>query len=64
MTRIPRTYYAKRLLEHGELTGKEFCEITGWHRKAAWRTLFQLVATGIAVRGVRWDRRTYVYRLA
>lgn len=46
--RIPRTYYAKRLLEHGPLPHREFVEITGWPADVASRVLNQLSNTGIA----------------
>ena len=38
-----RTYVAKRLLEHGPLTGIEFVEITGWTHSTAHRTLQLLI---------------------
>jgi hypothetical protein len=46
----PKTYYAKRLLEHGALTHREFVEITGWASGAASRVLEQLRMTKIAER--------------
>lgn len=46
--RPPRTYYAKRLLEHGPLRFEEFHAITGWPSDKASRVLNQLFNTGIA----------------
>jgi hypothetical protein len=42
---MPRTYAAKRLLEHGALTFHEMWEITGWERSALTGVLRQLVVT-------------------
>lgn len=46
---IPKTYYAKRLLEHGPLANREFSEITGWPRKEARKTLESLSRSGETV---------------
>jgi predicted transcriptional regulator len=53
-----RTHCAKRLLEHGPLTGREFVEITGWQRRTAYGALADLVKAGVALRDER------VWRLA
>ena len=61
---MTRTYAAKRLLEHGPLTGSEFLEITGWPSESAWSALRSLVETGIAVRYYEAGTHRYIYRLA
>lgn len=43
----PKTYTAKRLLEHGDLTMKEFIGITGWNAKTAYTTMAQLIRSGV-----------------
>lgn len=48
---MSRTYTAKRLLEHGALTFREFHQITGWTKQQAHSTIAQLVAQGIAAFG-------------
>lgn len=45
---MPRTYVAKRLLEHGPLTRGEFIAITGWPEEQAWSTLRSLVRSRVA----------------
>lgn len=45
---MTRTYAAKRLLEHGPLTAKDFAAITGWGKKASKSTLAALLLTGVA----------------
>lgn len=59
---MTRTYAAKRLLEHGELSFPQFVTITGWDRRVAWRCMNRLVELGIVdfvgLQGCR------VYRLA
>ena len=51
---MTRTYIAKRLLEHGPLTFREFREITGWSPKLATKTLWWLQETGRVVRDGKW----------
>ena len=60
---MTRTYAAKRLLEHGPLTLREFVSITGWEYHASQRTLEQLIETGIVV-SERLARKKCLYRLA
>lgn len=48
--RIPRTYYAKRLLEHGPLTAREFREITGWPARTCASVVYGLIETELARR--------------
>ena len=60
---LPRTYYAKRLLEHGHLSQQEFTEITGWPSKEAARVLTQLVHTQVATRVHELGCHSYVYEL-
>jgi hypothetical protein len=50
---VARTYYGKRLLEHGPLTGREFRDITGWPEHTSARVLDNLRETGVAVRDGR-----------
>lgn len=45
---MTRTYTAKRLLEHGPLSFREFVEITGWPSRKCTRTLDNLSQTGVA----------------
>ena len=45
---MTRTYAAKRLLEHGPLTFREFVEITGWTVRVAHRALYRLRQFGLA----------------
>lgn len=48
-SRPPRTYYAKRLLEHGPLTLGEFKTITGWlDGRSAESALKNLRVSGLA----------------
>jgi len=47
---MTRTYAAKRLLEHGPLSFREFVEITGWPSRKCTRTLNCLMDAGIAQR--------------
>lgn len=62
---MPRTYAAKRLLEHGPLTFAEMLEITGWNFKQVDHTLQTLIKQGIAVRAGRAGRtKRYLYGLA
>ena len=57
---MTRTYAAKRLLEHGPLTFREFVQITGWPAKVAKNALFALVELGIArYAGHSGGRRIY-----
>lgn len=44
---MPRTYAAKRLLEHGPLSMAQFKEITGWKVRHAHRTMQNLVDAGV-----------------
>lgn len=44
---MPRTYAAKRLLEHGALSMAQFEEITGWKKRHAHRTMQNLVDAGV-----------------
>lgn len=60
----PRTYTAKRLLEHGPLTYREFKEITGWPENAVESTLKGLVDTGIAQFSEEAGNRRRLYSLA
>lgn len=43
---MTRKYAARRLLEHGALTFREFKEITGWRVSEAYATLNNLRADG------------------
>jgi len=63
---MPRTYAAKRLLEHGPLSMAQFKEITGWKPRQARRTLQSLVDTGVAHRmnPARLRHGTSLYALA
>jgi hypothetical protein len=45
---MTRVHAARRLLEHGPLTFREFHEITGWPRLVAVRALWNLVESGEA----------------
>jgi hypothetical protein len=63
MTPIPRTYYAKRLLEHGPLTAVQFREITGWKGRTPEIVLRQLCETG-AARQVPANGGRYLYELS
>jgi len=36
---MTRTYTLKKLLEHGELSGREIKEITGWTHKQVYTTI-------------------------
>lgn len=45
---MTRTYAAKRLLEHGPLTFREFHAITGWTKKQAQSTIAALINTEVA----------------
>ena len=57
---MTRTYAGKRLLEHGPLTFREFCQVTGWTRKQSGRTLEQLCKVGgVEMRGHVRGRRLY-----
>lgn len=49
-----RTYAARRLLEHGPLTFREFREVTGWPEKACRNTLRWLAETGRAFTDGAW----------
>ena len=44
---MPRTYAAKRLLEHGPLSMAQFKEITGWKPRQARRAMQNLVDAGV-----------------
>lgn len=46
---MTRTYAAKRLLEHGPLSYKEFHEITGWTKQHAYTTLQNMLMVGTIV---------------
>lgn len=48
--RLPRSYYGKRLLEHGPLTTREFREITGWSLQVTWGVLENMQRTKIVTR--------------
>ena len=61
---MPKTYAAKRLLEHGSLTTSEFFEITGWDRNVAWNVLRALVRSGVAIKYSELGTRQYIWRLA
>lgn len=56
---MTRTYAAKRLLEHGPLTLREFTEITGWGRIVSWNTLYQLMNEGIVMPCGRKQKTRY-----
>lgn len=60
---MPRTYVAKRLLEHGPLSFAQFQEITGWTAEACGAALRGLVETGIACFTEELGSRRRVYRL-
>ena len=45
---MTKTSAAKRLLEHGPLTCKEFTVITGWPSRVAAKALENLQKTGVA----------------
>jgi len=53
---MPRTYAAKRLLEHGPLTTPEFVEITGWQQRQAERVLQQLLDTEVVSFKKVWNQ--------
>ena len=61
---MTRTYAARKLLEHGPLTLREFVEITGWRYTQARGVIGYLLGLGelnhVNVPGTR----RYVYRLA
>lgn len=59
-----KTYVAKRLLEHGPLSFREFCEITGWPRSTCAVALRGLVETGLAIWREPQGSRERVYELA
>ena len=61
---MTRTYAAKRLLEHGPLTNREFRTITGWDEGTVSSALRNLLATGVAVFHQPPGSRHFVYRLA
>ena len=63
LERLPRTYYAKRLLEHGRLSRREFTEITGWSMDEASHVLTQLVDTEVAARVHERGCNYYLYEL-
>jgi len=60
---MTRTYAAKRLLEHGPLTFKEFEEITGWENRICWRALTRLLEQNIARRKSEPGTHCYLYEL-
>jgi len=60
---VPKTYIAKRLLEHGPLTFAEFWEITGWMRRTCEVVLRNLVEAEVAV-AEPVDGHRHQYRLA
>jgi predicted transcriptional regulator len=62
--KVPRAYYARRLLEHGPLNATEFREITRWDARTVARTLFQLADSGQAEKRQIAGTRRYEYRLA
>jgi DNA-binding transcriptional regulator GbsR (MarR family) len=62
--RIPRAYYARRLLEHGPLDATEFREITRWPAATVANTLRQLADSGQAEKRRIAGTRRYEYRLA
>jgi len=43
---MTRTYIAKRLLEHGPLTAREFHAITGWTARQAHKTIEWMLRNG------------------
>ncbi len=51
---MPRTYTAKRLLEHGPLTLLQFVEITGWKYSECRKTLSWLQECGAIVFDGAW----------
>lgn len=53
---MPRTYAAKRLLEHGPLTTPEFVEITGWEQRQAERVLQCLLDTEVVIYQTVWNQ--------
>lgn len=57
------THIAKRLLEHGPLTSREFREISGWPKQRVDGALINLVKTSVAVRNQELGSRHWVYRL-
>lgn len=61
---MPRTYVAKRLLEHGPLTFAEFREITGWPERSCESVLKNLLLSGVATFLEEWGSRRRVYQLA
>jgi hypothetical protein len=60
---MTRTYFAKRLLEHGPLSFAQFREVTGWPEDACEAALRGLVETGIACFTQEAGNRRRVYRL-
>lgn len=61
---MTRTYAAKRLLEHGPLTLREFMEITGWQYESARTALDLLIQAGVAIFYSEMGCRRNLYRLA
>ena len=59
----PRTYTAKRLLEHGELTARQFTDITGWPSRVACAVLAALCESGLVCREHATGTHRYIYRL-
>jgi hypothetical protein len=60
----PRAYIARRLLEHGPLTRREFREITGWPNDDVGQALYQLAEEGEVRKVTRPGTPHYVYELA
>lgn len=61
---MTRTYAAKRLLEHGPLTLREFTEITGWKQDTARTALRHLIEAGVAIFYSEPGCKRNLYRLA
>lgn len=59
----PRTYTAKRLLEHGALTARDFADIAGWPIRTVCHVLHWLCDSGQVVREFEAGTHRYVYRL-
>jgi DNA-binding transcriptional regulator GbsR (MarR family) len=64
MTTLPKTYFAKRLLEHGPLTFAEFQEITGWSHGHCAAVLSSLLKSGVAFFTQPMGQRRRMYFLA
>ena len=62
-SRTPRSYIARRLLEHGALDLPQFREITGWPTNTAAQVLFNLAKRGVVQKRREPGTRRYVYAL-